>query len=224
MLFRSHNRDENGFVLPFEISPFDIHIIKIGDSSEICKYVNSIKKALSERRYQVKIDSNGRLGKSRQEWELKGYPIKIEVGKREVENDDLPLWHRWKSKQKYAPESIPADNLLDYLDDCKSQFSEYLKRKTKKVLDQTLVNTSNPEDLKEIVSDGFVGVFNWCGNDKCIENMYGIQNLETKEREDGLVSQGKFIGWNPNKPIEGKCISCEESANREGYWSRRKHI
>jgi prolyl-tRNA synthetase len=218
-----HSRDENGFVFPFGIGSFDICLIQIGDSSEVSEYVGDLNTTLSEQGYRVKVDTNRKLGKCRQDWELRGYPIRIEVGEKELKDQDLPIWHRWEG-QRYEPTNVPAMNLLPYLEDCKTRFAQYLIRRTQTIKDNAFVFSPDSDILSEAVSHGFVGVFNWCGQDSCIEAMYGGTNPRTQERENGLVSQGKFLGWNPHKRIDGECVSCGKSAHREGYWSRRKQI
>jgi hypothetical protein len=65
---------------------------------------------------------------------------------------------------------------------------------------------------------------NWCGERNCIENMYGKIDEKTKKRDGGLISKGKFLGWDLEDKIENKCISCDKKARRKGYWSRRKNI
>lgn len=119
---------------------------------------------------------------------------------------------------------VSAENLLSYLDDCEKRFEEYLERKKETTKERALVFSSDSDTLSEAVSSGFVGLFNWCGQDSCIEDMYGETDPKTKERRNGLVSQGKFLGWNLHKIIDGECVACGESADREGYWSRRKQI
>lgn len=219
-----HSRDENGFVLPFDITPYHIHIIQIGDDAEVADYVNSIRSCLSENGYSSRVDVSKRVGKHRKEWELKGYPVRIEIGKRELEKKALPLWHRWKSEERYSKTEISDELIVSYLDECRSDFKRYLHEKNQSIKDSSIIFSESARDLSDSVADGFVGMFHWCGDDRCIEKMYGLVNPETKEREGGLVAQGKFLGWNPRKKAEGSCVSCGNYAEKEGYWSRRKHI
>ena len=89
--------DDQGLVLPPAIAPEQIVIVPIwrGDKrEEVIGYAREIQKALSEFRVQLDDRDEKNPGFKFNEWELKGVPIRIEIGPKEVENRTITLVHR----------------------------------------------------------------------------------------------------------------------------------
>jgi prolyl-tRNA synthetase len=220
-----HNRDEEGFILPFKIAPSDIHISQIEDSTEISNYIRSLEFKLIENGYKTKrFLAKNKLGHDRKNWKLKGYPIRIEIGEREFKNKKLSLLQRWDKESQNNPHKISPENIISYLKKCETEFRDYSKRNIDSIKEKRIIFSDKPILIKDLISEGYLVSFNWCGERNCIENMYGKIDEKTKKRDGGLISKGKFLGWDLEDKIENKCISCDKKARRKGYWSRRKNI
>ena len=86
--------DDRGLVLPPKIAPTQVIIIPIGNSDDIINLSNDIKEKLNNRNISNKIDNSDKTPGFRfAEAEVKGYPIRIEIGKRDLENKVVTLFN-----------------------------------------------------------------------------------------------------------------------------------
>jgi len=219
-----HNRDKNGFSLPFSITPFDIQLISINNNPETLIYAEKISNLLLNSGYRVKFEPSSDLIKLRKSWELKGYPIRLEVGPIEISDKSCSIWHRWDVDNNYSPDVLQLNNLLDHLSASKQSQKKYLLAKNIEIKNNKIISTYNVDDLKNAVFNGYIGSFNWCNSRSCIEKLYGSKDSITNKRVGGFVSIGKFLGWDFHKTESEKCVLCGSNSQKIGYWSRRRYI
>jgi prolyl-tRNA synthetase len=220
--FLWHSRDSKGFIIPFEIGKVDIQIIKISKTKRIDKFIKKICKKLEKEKYSINIEeAKNNLFEKRKKFILKGYPIILEIGKRELKSKNISVFIRWKEGKR---EEVELKNLVKFLKNSKKEFKEYLIKKTEKIMNKKIVFCNCCTELKRVIDNGLIGKFNWCGEKECIQKMYGKKVIFTGKREGGLISKGKFLGWTPDKKVLGKCICCEKDSQKEGFWARREQI
>ena len=115
-LIMSHS-DDNGLVLPPKIAPIEVVIVPIYKTDEqretVLAYCADIKQRLESRRMRVKFDDRDtqKPGFKFAEWELKGVPVRIAAGPRDVENNSVEIARR----DTLEKTTITIDNIEDYI-------------------------------------------------------------------------------------------------------------
>ena len=177
MIIMAHG-DDQGLKLPPAIAPTQVVIIPIipknADSEKILKLANQIKEMLSD--FRVHLDDREEVspGFKFNEWELKGVPIRLELGPKDIENNSVVVARRDIQNSKT---SIPINTLDSEI----TSLLDTIQNEMLKVSEQFLTdNTSHAESMDELLkqlqdSDGFVSCY-WS---------------ESKEDELGVKEQTK---------------------------------
>ncbi len=209
-LIMAHSDDE-GLVLPPKLAPIQVVIVPIYNSEEsfetITNKVNELMPKLKAKGISVKYDNRDtqRPGFKFAEWELKGVPVRIAIGPRDLENGTVEVARRdTKEKKVYQLENIETEIEL-LLNDI--QTSIY-----KKAFDFREANITNADTYEEFVSilDGKAGFVSahWDG---------------TTETEEKIKEQTKAtIRCIPldNKLEEGKCILTGKPSSQRVLFAR----
>ena len=161
MIIMAHG-DDQGLKLPPAIAPTQVVIIPIipknADSEKILKIANQIKEMLSD--FRVHLDDREEVspGFKFNEWELKGVPIRLELGPKDIENNSVVVARRDIQNSKT---SIPINTLDSEI----SSLLDTIQNEMLKVSEQFLTdNTSHAESMDELLkqlqdSDGFVSCY-----------------------------------------------------------------
>ena len=106
--------DDKGLILPPKIAPIQIVIIPLDNNEQINNIVNKLNSELLENNISVKIDDRDYLrpGFKFTEWELKGVPLRIVIGKKDIENNTLEITRRDSENGKF---NISIDNCVEKL-------------------------------------------------------------------------------------------------------------
>ena len=161
MIIMAHG-DDQGLKLPPAIAPTQVVIIPIipknADSEKILKLANQIKEMLSD--FRVHLDDREEVspGFKFNEWELKGVPIRLELGPKDIENNSVVVARRDIQNTKT---SIPINTLDSEI----TSLLDTIQNEMLKVSEQFLTdNTSHAETMDELLkqlqdSDGFVSCY-----------------------------------------------------------------
>ena len=161
MIIMAHG-DDQGLKLPPAIAPTQVVIIPIipknADSEKILKIANQIKEMLSD--FRVHLDDREEVspGFKFNEWELKGVPIRLELGPKDIENNSVVVARRDIQNSKT---SIPINTLDSEI----TSLLDTIQNEMLKVSEQFLTdNTSHAETMDELLkqlqdSDGFVSCY-----------------------------------------------------------------
>lgn len=196
--------DDHGLVLPPRIAPFKTIIIPIGDVSE---KLEELKQNLKENDITFKVDDRDKTPGFRfADAEVKGYPIRIELGKRDLENNIVTLVRRdtLEKIQVTFEEIIPkVKELLETIQ------KDMLKRATIR-RDSMIYEANNYDELREIATtkDGGFTKINWCGNVEC----------ENKIKDDFGIKSRCLI---ENEEVTGPCTVCGKEAKTRLYIGRQ---
>ena len=185
--------DEKGLRLPPKVSPNQITIIPIlfkKGKEEVLAKCSEIKEQLEAKGLRVNIDDRDiRPGKKFNDWELKGTPLKLELGPRDLENNITVAMRRDEGEKiELALDDSLADNVIGLLD--KSQ--ENLSKIAWNFQDEHVKFTEDIDEIPELVEAGYVVKFNWCGDEvvgKEIEEKTGYDILGIQEE----IAEGKCI-------------------------------
>jgi len=189
--------DDRGLVLPPKIAPTTIVIVPIyfEDKNKIIKKANEIKNILKN--YDVILDDRDdyRPGWKFNEWELKGVPLRIEIGPKDVAKKQVVLVRRDTNKKEFVKLTNLDKKIKDTLEDIQNS----LFNKAKKFLNSNIVEANNWNDFLKYIKSRKLIKASFCGNVKCED--------EIKDKTDGATS--RLIPFQqPNKI--GKCIKCNK--------------
>jgi prolyl-tRNA synthetase len=196
--------DDKGLILPPKLAQFPIVIIPIAYDKKTIGYISKIEKLLKNLNIRYFVDSNEQQspGWKFHEWELKGAPLRIEIGPKEVKENKITYVLRDElKKNNISLKQFKPEKLLE----------EMQKRLYEKSQKFTLENTHEVESYDEFKKTleekgGFIKA-HWCGDTKCEKE---IQN-ETKATIRCIPFENK--GGRPAYR-RGKCIRC----NKEGKY------
>lgn len=197
--------DDNGLVLPPKIAPIQVAIIPIGDNESVTKETNRIYEELKENGISVYIDKTDKSpGFKFAEAEVKGIPVRIEVGARDLENGKITIVRR-DTREKMV-EDIDV-NIVSYVKGLMKNIQNDLYTKALVRRENKTYECTNLEEVENIMKTrpGFIKA-DWCGSSECEAKMKEIQG--TKSR---CILEGE-------KPLTGKCIICGEKAHDLVLW------
>ena len=198
--------DDNGLVLPPKIAPKQLVIVPIamhkeGVSEKASALCEQLKKS-----FKVDIDLSDKTpGWKFAEYEMKGVPVRLEIGPRDIENNSCVLVRRDTNEKIPASLDNIEETVAKLLDDIQnSLFEKALKHR-----EENTFSATTYDEFKEVVDSkgGFIKAM-WCGDEAC----------ENKIKEDTGASSRcmPFEGEN----ISDKCVCCGKEAKKLVYWGK----
>ena len=202
--------DDKGLILPPKISPTQIIIVPI--------YKDESKEIVKEKAYELENklkDSNIRAytddrdeftsGWKFNEWEMKGVPLRVNIGIRDIREEQVELIRRDTRERFYVKEKDLVNETLSILENIQSNMYHLAKN-------YLLTNTRNATRLDELLSmldssGGFVAC-SWCGKRECEDLV--------KEKTTADI---RIIPFNTKKNISS-CIACGKEGTTEVYFGR----
>lgn len=196
--------DDHGLVLPPMIAPFKVIIIPIGEVSE---QLDELKNTLKENNITFKVDETNKTpGFKFAEAEVKGYPIRIELGKRDLENNHVTLVRR-DTLEKIV---VPFEEILPKVKELLATIQSDMFKRAKARRDSMIYDAKTYDELREIATTkdgGFIKI-NWCGNESC----------ENKIKDDFGIKSRCLID---DEEVTGPCTVCGEKATTRLYIGRQ---
>ena len=201
--------DDKGLVLPPKVAPIQVVIIPIykndNDKENVIEKVNEITNSLESKNLRVHMDSREEFtpGYKFNDWELKGVPIRIEIGPKDIENQTMIVAKRY-NHEKIKLELKKVDEITIILEEIQT---EMLKKAKIEALENTIDIESYDEFKMKIEKGGF---FNspWCGKLECEEKI--------KEETGAEIRVIPFNSENTSK----KCIYCKEQSTSVPIFAR----
>ena len=191
--------DNNGLVLPPNIAPWKVIIIPIG---EVSVKLNELEDKLKENNITYKVDdSNKTPGYKFADAEVKGYPIRVELGKRDLENNQVTIVRR-DTLEKII---VNYDEIIEEIKELLVIIQKDMFEKAKKRRDSMIYEAKTYDELKDIALNkpGFIKI-NWCGKTKC----------EDKIKEDTTLKSRCII---EDEEVNGPCVVCGKKATTRIY-------
>ena len=203
MIIMSHG-DDKGLKLPPNLAPIQVVIIPIipkkSDKDLVMKKVEEINKLLDE--YRVEIDDRDEVtpGYKFNEWELKGVPIRIEIGPRDIENNKVIISRRDINDSKI---DISIDKLTKEITQLLTDIQQNMYQKTKDHMSENTTHVDTKEELIETLKnkDGFVTCYWYEDKEDETEikeltsatiRCYPLDNDDTKKSINNKDEDGSF--------------------------------
>ena len=209
-LIMTHS-DDFGLVLPPRLAPIQVAIIPIYKGEDqltlISEKVKIIVKSLREKNISVKFDDRDtfRPGAKFAEYELKGVPVRIAIGNRDMENNTAEVARR----DTLEKQTIPQDQLSEYICELLEEIQQNLFNKALSFRNDHITEVNSFEEFKEVIENngGFVSA-HWDGT------------IETENKIKELTKA--TIRCIPNKAKEevGTCVLTGEKSSRKVLFAK----
>ncbi len=200
--------DDKGLILPPKIAPIQVVIVPIifeDTKKEVLKKCAEIKESLEKFGLDVHLDNREEYspGWKFNEWEIKGVPLRVEVGPKDMEKRQMILVRRDTGEKKPAKAS-DAKTVLKTLDDIQSN----LFAKAKKNFESSIKEVKTKEDFRNQIENRKMVFVLCCGSKNCEEKI---------KEETTATSRAIPFG---QKKFKGKCFYCGESAEQKAYFGK----
>ncbi len=198
-MFAVHS-DSKGLILPPKIAPSKIVIVPIlfeDSKSKVLKKAHEIEKELEEFGAFVDERDNYKPGFKFNEWELKGIPIRIEIGPRDLEKDEVMMARR----DNFEKKAVKIKSLKKECEKVLDEIQNALFERSKKLFKSKVEKTNSLEDLKRLIDEKKVGIVPLCMNPECEDTI----KSETKGAKAVFISEEKVKNE--------KCIICGKKAD-----------
>jgi len=201
--------DDKGLILPPSVAPVLVAIVPIyfkGSGEKVVEKANSVKKLLESRCISAKVDDRAEHtpGWKYNYWELKGVPIRVEVGPKDIEKGQLVLVRRDTGEKV----SIKESDLVENVGKLSAEIQGNLAKRADKFFREHISEADDMAQLKRALEEkgGLVKV-GWCGSEECADFI--------KAETVGGDIRGTPLG-KEEKP-KGKCIWCGKKAEQLVY-------
>jgi len=161
--------DDKGLVLPPKVAPIQVVIIPIYNSKEdkenVLQKACQIKDSLSNNDIRVHLDDREQMtpGFKFNDWEMKGIPIRIEIGPKDIAKNQIVLARRHnQTKISLDIDGFTEKTLSELKNIQKEMFDA-----AKKILDERVVRVSEYQQFKKELDSGKMIDCSWCGNQTC---------------------------------------------------------
>jgi prolyl-tRNA synthetase len=218
-LIMTHS-DDQGLVLPPPIAPEQVVIVPIWQEEtkdDVLPYAEGLTDELENAGIRVHLDDrDGRNpGFKFNEWELKGVPLRLEVGPAEVEASEVTMVDRPDGDSDTADRSTLTDAVRERLDGI---YAKLYTRAEETLQENVREATSREEILGTIGRHGGYVKASWCGDEACEavvkeEIAAEIVLLPLEESEEGVAPEDV-------EPIGDSCAICGDSARYTAYFAK----
>ncbi|HZZ98350.1 MAG TPA: proline--tRNA ligase [Candidatus Saccharimonadia bacterium] len=198
--------DDQGLVLPPKVAPIQVVVLPIGESNMVSMMAKNIVQDLQKIGIRVKLDTRDQsLGYKRNDWELKGVPVRIELGEKELAARKVSVAVRVSSEKL----QIGLDSLASELTSLLANIQDQMLAKAR-AMTKSLTSTADTYDeFKKIMETkrGFIHAF-WCEDKACEEKI----KEETKASTRCLPLDAK--------EENGTCIVCGNPAKHRWLFAQ----
>jgi len=194
--------DDKGLVLPPKVAPIQVVIIPIyysdEDGQKVLKKANELQDNIISKNIRVHIDDRDQLtpGYKFHDWELKGIPLRIEIGPKDIEKNKVVLVKRYNKEKT----DMSFDDVAGKLDGVLVDIQKQMLISGKKVLDEMIHNISSYDEFKSQIEKGGLLQTPWCGKQECEEKI--------KEETGADIRVIPFGSEDSSK----KCVYCNEQS------------
>ena len=201
--------DDNGLILPPRIAPIQVVIIPVAQHKEgVLEKANELKARLAAKGIRVKLDdSDQSTGWKYSQYEMKGVPVRLEIGPRDIEEGKCVLVSRVSREKNF----IELDNLEAEVEKMlEFVHNELVDRARKNLAEKTSVAT-NYDEFIDIAENkpGFIKAM-WCGCSECEDKL--------KDATGGVKS--RCIPFE-EEHVADTCVCCGKPAKHMVVWGRQ---
>jgi len=204
--------DDQGLVLPPTLAPEQVVIVPIWQADtkdQVLDYAEGVAEDLDAAGHRVHLDDreNRNPGFKYNEWELKGVPLRIEVGPNEVEEGSLTLVHRPDGESESVDRAHVGETVGDHLD---TVYAKLYARAEETLEGEIREAESREEILGTIGQHGGYVKTGWCGDEACEEPI-----------KDAIAAEIVMVPLDRDEePIHDECAICGDDAEETAYFAK----
>jgi prolyl-tRNA synthetase len=201
--------DERGLKLPPKVASVQVVIVPIffdKSKQEVMEKAEEYRDLLQEKfRVELDVRDSYTPGWKFNEWEMKGVPVRLEIGPRDLANNQVTAVRRDKGNKVVIPENELIPTLEKWMLDIQNNL--FLQARAR--LEENIRFTEDYESFKQIIEEkrGFIKAY-WCGDEECEDHI----KKETK-------ATIRCIPLEEQKE-KGKCIFCGKESSSLVYFGR----
>jgi len=205
-LIMSHG-DDSGLVVPPAVAPIQLVIVPVAQHKEgVLEKANELKERLSAN-WRVKLDdSDNSPGWKFNQYEMKGVPLRLEIGPKDIENGQCVLVRRDNREKTF----VPLADLETVIPQLLKDLETAIYNKAKANLEARTEYLSTMEEIiaSSQAKDGFISTL-WCGEEACEDAM---------KEQAGLSSRCMPFGQQDD--VDGVCPVCGKPAKHRVIWGK----
>jgi len=189
--------DDKGLVLPFSVAPIQVVIVPIYykdvDKEKVLGKARRVEEVLRGAGYRARVDDREGYtpGWKFNDWELRGVPLRAEIGVREVERGVVTLCRRDTGERIV----VRDEELVEKVRELEVAILENLKARAKKFFEENIVEARSREEVARALESGKIVKMPFCGREECA--------MDLKEATNGGKVRGTEIDF-----VEGDYGTC----------------
>ncbi|MEM5794519.1 MAG: proline--tRNA ligase [Candidatus Aenigmatarchaeota archaeon] len=203
--------DDKGLIIPPKVAPYKVVIVPIyykeKEKEKIMKKCSEVQEILQRNSIETIFDKREEYtpGWKFNEWELKGIPLRIEIGPKDVEKKQIVLVRRDTNEKIVAKEKEIVEKTLYLLE----EIQKNLFKKAKKFLEEHITTVKDYKEFKEKLEEkgGFIRAC-WCESEEC--------EAKIKEETGATI---RLIPFEKEK-IFSSCVYCGKKAKKVAYFAK----
>lgn len=208
--------DDSGLVLPPNVAPIQVVICVMASKeqekqSDISMYAKALAQELQNSGIRIKVDDRIELslGNRANEWELKGVPVRFEIGPKEIEANKISYTRRDNFEKGQL--DTQANNLPDLVEAMLIDIQRSLLQRSLDLKESQTKEASNFEEFKQILTGGkaFIRAF-WCEEAGCEKAIKDITKATTR------CIELENLGMDE----QASCVRCEKPARRKWLFAQ----
>lgn len=204
--------DDQGLVLPPRLAPIQVVIVPIFRNDEeqarVMPAAEEVNRQLAQ--FRVKLDARSEVtpGFKFNDWEMRGVPLRIEIGPKDVDNGVVTVARRNQPGRAGKSTLSLGAGLADGVQSVLDEIQAAMLQKATQFRDEHIFEPQNYAELTDIVQNGWAFAY-WCGSADC----------ETKVKDDTKATT-RCIPLGQPEDQHGECIVCGQPARKKVYFAR----
>lgn len=197
--------DDAGLKLPPHIAPVQAVIIPVAQHKEgVLERAAALEQQLSET-FRIKLDDSDKSpGWKFSEYEMRGVPVRIEIGPKDIEKNQAVLVNRVNREKIFVSLDHIQEELRELLEKIQAQMLDMAR---KNLEEKTTTATTYDDFVQKVAAGGFVKAM-WCGDEAC----------ENKIKEE-TTATSRCIPFE-QEHLSDTCICCGKPAEKMVYWGK----
>jgi prolyl-tRNA synthetase len=201
--------DDSGLILPPLVAPYQVVVVPIGRDNwreTVLPRALELQKELTDAGIRVTLDDRDeRPGWKFAEWELRGVPIRLEIGPKDIEKSQVLIARR-DTREKLG---VPMEGLAGRVKELLIDIQTTLLDRARKFREERTAPASSYDAFKQMMEGrpGFV-IAPWCGAADC--------EAQIKADTQATIRNMPIDGQAP----EGRCIRCDRPARAEAWFAK----
>lgn len=202
--------DDKGLVLPPRVAPIQVVVVPIYYSEsgreQVLKKAQEIVQTLSKNKIRTRLDSRDEFtpGYKFHDWEMKGVPLRIEIGPKDIAKNKIVLVRRDNQKKT----DLVFDKLVQGIESMLNEIQQSMFEKTKIFLKEKTKSVADFDVFKSELEKGMFLSSPWCGDQKCEEKIKELTGADIR-----------VIPFD-NNSVSSSCINCKRPSKENVIFAR----